>query len=76
MTLMQIDNDQIVQLMAGWKQKQLCDKVKAIQTFGCYELYIYIKLHDSEFFESYLREYIREQHISRNIYQAYLLDDT
>lgn len=76
MTLTQMDNDQIVRLMAGWKQKDVADKIKAIQTFGCYELYIYVKLHDHEFFEKYLREYIQEQHIGQNIYKAYLLDDT
>lgn len=63
MTLMQLDNDQIAQLMANWKQKNVHDKMKVIQTFGCYELYIYVKLHDNEFFEKHLREYISDQHI-------------
>ena len=76
MTLMQIDGDRIVRLMANWKQKDVCEKMNAIRTFGCYELYIYVKRHDSEFFEKYLREYIQDQHIGQNIYKAYLLDDT
>ena len=50
--------------MVDWPQKELAEKMKAIQTFGCYELYFYVKRHDPEFFEAYLREYILEQHIS------------
>ena len=58
MTLMQADGDQIVRLMASWGQKDVREKMRAIQTFGCYELYVYVKLHDPDFFEEYLREYV------------------
>lgn len=58
MTLMQADGDQIVRLMASWEQKDGREKMCAIQTFGCYELYVYVKLHDPDFFEEYLREYV------------------
>ncbi|CAL6107217.1 Conserved_hypothetical protein [Hexamita inflata] len=59
-----------------WASKSVQEKVEQLLNNGCLELYFFVKLNDTTFFEEHARKLIAELHVQPNIFTAWLLDDT
>ncbi|CAL6082049.1 Conserved_hypothetical protein [Hexamita inflata] len=59
-----------------WASKSVQEKVEQLLNNGCLELYFFVKLNDTAFFEEHARKLIAELHVQPNVFTAWLLDDT
>ncbi|CAL6082050.1 Conserved_hypothetical protein [Hexamita inflata] len=59
-----------------WASKSVQEKLEQLLNSGCLELYFFVKLNDTAFFEEHARKLIAELHVQPNVFTAWLLDDT
>ena len=72
----QIDlDDPIVQIFKTWRQKTEDQKKEVVQTNLCFELMIFLKLKDKDFFDKVCLPKLKAAHMQANAILAWLTDD-
>ena len=67
--------DKVVDLMARWGSLYDGEKTRLFKEFCCFELQLFVKLHDQQFFGK-MRSYIQNMQVPKSVVYAYILDDT
>lgn len=67
--------DVIIQIFEKWQNLSESEKINMIQHNLCFELLVFIKLNDSDFFLKHCVSMIQQIHVQDNLIVAWLLND-